>query len=292
MLARWESRGLLKAVITQNIDNLHSRAGSRNVIEFHGHTRTLSCLGCGRSVSADSVNLEHLPPRCACGGVLKPDLVFFGEDIPPQARRAADEAIERSRRPAGRRLHRRSLPGGLPSLPGSGTGSPDHRDQSSALLVHGGHADPVPRPARRPCAGRAGSRPGGLMPALLADAVVVLHFGYVLFAVGGEILVLAGGLLGWRWVRNLPLRLAHLAAVVLVAVEALLGVVCPLTEWEFRLRELAGQRVERQLSFVARLVRAIIFYDFPAWVFTLAYVGFAVLVAGSFLLFPPRRARR
>jgi hypothetical protein len=130
------------------------------------------------------------------------------------------------------------------------------------------------------------------MPALLADIIVVLHFGYVLFAVGGEILVLAGGLLRWRWTRSLPLRLAHLAAVVLVAVEALAGVVCPLTEWEFRLRELAGQQVERQLSFVARLVRAIIFYDFPTWVFTLAYVGFALLVAGSFLLFPPQRARR
>jgi Protein of Unknown function (DUF2784) len=60
------------------------------------------------------------------------------------------------------------------------------------------------------------------MPALLADAVVVLHFAYVSFAVGGEILILAGGLLGWRWVRNLPFRLVHLAAVVLVAVEALL----------------------------------------------------------------------
>jgi hypothetical protein len=110
--------------------------------------------------------------------------------------------------------------------------------------------------------------------------------------VGGEILILAGGLLGWRWVRNLPLRLTHLAAVVLVAVEALLGVVCPLTDWEFRLRELAGQQVERQLSFVARLVRAIIFYNFPSWVFTVAYVGFAVLVAGSFLMIPPRRLRR
>jgi hypothetical protein len=130
------------------------------------------------------------------------------------------------------------------------------------------------------------------MAALLADAVLVVHLGYVLFAVGGEILILAGGLLGWRWTRNLPLRLAHLAAVVLVAAEALLGVVCPLTEWEFRLRELAGQRVERQLSFVARLVRSVIFYDFPAWVFTVAYVGFALAVAGTFLLFPPRRARR
>lgn len=130
------------------------------------------------------------------------------------------------------------------------------------------------------------------MPALLADAVVVLHFGYVIFAVGGEMLVLAGGLLGWRWIRNLPLRLVHLAAVALVAVEALLGAICPLTEWEYRLRVLAGQRTERQLSFVARLVRTVIFYDFPAWVFTVAYVGFAVLVAGTFALFPPQRARR
>jgi hypothetical protein len=130
------------------------------------------------------------------------------------------------------------------------------------------------------------------LPALLADAVVVLHFAYVLFAVGGEILVLAGGLLNWSWIRSLPFRLAHLAAVALVAAEALLGVICPLTDWEYRLRGLAGQRVERQLSFVARLVRSVIFYDFPAWVFTLAYVGFAVIVALTFALFPPRRANR
>ena len=130
------------------------------------------------------------------------------------------------------------------------------------------------------------------MFALLADAVVVVHFAYVLFAVGGEVLVLAGGLLHWRWVRNLPFRLVHLSAVALVAAEALLGVICPLTEWEYRLRVLAGQHVELQLSFIARLVRAVIFYDFPAWVFTTAYVGFALLVAGTFLLYPPRRRGR
>jgi NAD-dependent deacetylase len=96
VLARWEARGLLKAVITQNIDNLHSLAGSRRVIEFHGHTRTLSCLSCGQTVDAGSVDLDRLPPRCACEGVLKPDLVFFGEDIPPRARRAADEAVEQT----------------------------------------------------------------------------------------------------------------------------------------------------------------------------------------------------
>ena len=93
VLARWEARGLLKAVITQNIDNLHFQAGSRKVIEFHGTTRTLSCLGCSRVAASGSVDLDHLPPRCACGGVLKPDLVFFGEGIPPQVREAADDAI-------------------------------------------------------------------------------------------------------------------------------------------------------------------------------------------------------
>ena len=127
--------------------------------------------------------------------------------------------------------------------------------------------------------------------ALAADLLVGFHFLYVLFAVAGELFVLAGGLLRWRWVRNLPLRITHLAAVALVAVEALLGVICPLTTWEYDLRILAGQRVERDISFVGRLVRSIIFYDFPTWVFTVTYVAFALLVAGTFLLFPPQRRR-
>lgn len=96
VLARWETRGLLKAIITQNIDNLHCLAGSRKVIEYHGHTRTLSCLGCGQTVASGSVDLQQLPPRCSCGEVLKPDLVFFGEDIPTLARQEAEQAIERT----------------------------------------------------------------------------------------------------------------------------------------------------------------------------------------------------
>jgi hypothetical protein len=124
--------------------------------------------------------------------------------------------------------------------------------------------------------------------ALLADLLVGFHFLYVLFAVGGELAVLTGGLLKWRWVRNLPLRITHLASVVLVAVEALLGVICPLTTWEYDLRQLAGQRVERDISFIGRLVRAVIFYNFPPLVFTVTYIAFALLVAGTFLLFPPR----
>lgn len=129
------------------------------------------------------------------------------------------------------------------------------------------------------------------LSALLADVIVIFHFCYVAFTVGGEIVVLLGGVLRWQWVRNLPFRIVHLAAVVLVAGEALAGAACPLTVWEYNLRVRAGQAVEGQLSFVARLVRSIIFYDFPAWVFLAAYVAFAALVAVTFfVVVRPRRA--
>jgi NAD-dependent deacetylase len=85
VLAGLEKRGLLKAVITQNIDNLHQLAGSRNVIEFHGNTRDLRCVSCGRIKAANPDVLEVLPPRCSCGGILKPDCIFFGEGVPQSA---------------------------------------------------------------------------------------------------------------------------------------------------------------------------------------------------------------
>jgi hypothetical protein len=127
---------------------------------------------------------------------------------------------------------------------------------------------------------------------LAADAVVLFHLCYVLFAMGGEVVVLLGWALHWRWIRNLPFRLAHLASVVVVAVEALVGVLCPLTEWEYRLRLLAGQTLEEQIPFMARLARRIVFYDFPTWVFTLTYIFFAALVASTLLLVPPRRTTK
>ena len=125
--------------------------------------------------------------------------------------------------------------------------------------------------------------------ALAADSVVSVHFCYVVFTVGGEIVIILGGLFRWSWVRGLGFRIAHLGACVLVAVEALTGTLCPLTTWEYRLRELAGQHVGGRISFVARIVRRIIFYDFPSWVFLIAYVGFAVLVGLTFILILPRR---
>jgi len=85
-LAALEKKGYIKAVITQNIDNLHQLAGSRNVIEFHGTSQYLICTNCRRRFKFTPVMLDNLPPECQdCGGVLKPDFVFFGEPIPPAA---------------------------------------------------------------------------------------------------------------------------------------------------------------------------------------------------------------
>jgi NAD-dependent deacetylase len=93
LLAEWEKRGLLRFTITQNIDGLHGRAGSRAVSEYHGSLRDLVCRRCGRREEARTVSLDPLPPRCpVCGGVYKPDFIFFGEGIPAAAARSAEEA--------------------------------------------------------------------------------------------------------------------------------------------------------------------------------------------------------
>ncbi|HFX17602.1 MAG TPA: NAD-dependent deacylase [Flavobacteriales bacterium] len=86
VLADWEKQGLLKSIITQNIDNLHQKAGSKNVIEYHGNTRDLVCMSCGAVTPVKEADMSQNPVTCPkCGGVLKPDFVFFGEPIPPKA---------------------------------------------------------------------------------------------------------------------------------------------------------------------------------------------------------------
>ncbi len=96
VIARLERRGLIRGVITQNIDGLHQAAGSQNVQEFHGAIHTLSCTRCLRKYQLADVDLDEVPPRCFCGGVLKPDFVFYGEGINPRvyaaSQRLAQEA--------------------------------------------------------------------------------------------------------------------------------------------------------------------------------------------------------
>ena len=120
---------------------------------------------------------------------------------------------------------------------------------------------------------------------LLADAILVVHFGFVLFIVLGLALIWIGVACGWQWVRSMPFRLAHLAAIVLVALESLAGIACPLTVWEAVLRDASAS------SFVGHWVGRLLYYDFPDAVFTAAYVVFAALVIVTFVKAPPRRKR-
>ncbi len=84
-LADLEGRGHLTTVITQNVDGLHQLAGNTDVIEFHGTFATLRCLDCGCKTPARDIDLAIIPPRCACGGIYRPDCIFFGELIPVDA---------------------------------------------------------------------------------------------------------------------------------------------------------------------------------------------------------------
>jgi len=101
-LARLEQAGRLHAVITQNIDGLHQRAGSRRVIEVHGGLEEMVCLDCGwRGPAAPYLDpsflaSEDLPTCPRCGAVLKPDVVLFGEALPADAWRAAQDAARRA----------------------------------------------------------------------------------------------------------------------------------------------------------------------------------------------------
>jgi NAD-dependent deacetylase len=96
-LARLESAGRLKAVITQNIDGLHQKANSQRVHEIHGHMRQVTCVRCYQVVPVDGLIEEFLTqgeiPHCTCGGVMKPNVILFGEQLPLQVLTAARQDI-------------------------------------------------------------------------------------------------------------------------------------------------------------------------------------------------------
>jgi len=115
-----------------------------------------------------------------------------------------------------------------------------------------------------------------------ADALLVLHFAIVVFIAGGLILTWVGAALGWGWVRNPWFRYLHLAAIAFVALEALIGMTCPLTAWEDALR--GGGSSE---SFVGRGVRYLLYYQAPEWVFTAIYVAWTAATLITLRRVPP-----
>ena len=92
-LAEWEKEGRLAAVVTQNIDGLHQKAGSRNVLELHGSVLRNHCMDCGRSYPVDYVASASGVPRCECGGIVKPDVVLYEEPLDDDVLEAAVDVI-------------------------------------------------------------------------------------------------------------------------------------------------------------------------------------------------------
>ena len=84
-LAKLEELGILKTIITQNVDGLHQIAGSSDVIEFHGNMAWQRCMECDAHFKTSRVEITEIPPRCDCGGILRPNAVLFGEMIPQEA---------------------------------------------------------------------------------------------------------------------------------------------------------------------------------------------------------------
>jgi hypothetical protein len=126
-----------------------------------------------------------------------------------------------------------------------------------------------------------------MLYSLSADLIIAIHFAYVSFVVGGEVLILLGLALRWSWVRNPWFRVVHLLAIGVVGLEAICGIDCPLTVWEAGLRRLAGQDIG-QGSFLGRLLHNTIFVDCEPWILNTAHIGFALLVIATFLAAPPR----
>lgn len=119
---------------------------------------------------------------------------------------------------------------------------------------------------------------------MLADVLLFVHFSIAGFIVLGLILVWAGACARWSWIRNPWFRYLHLAAIAVVAAEALLGFACPLTVWEDLLR--GGVRPE---SFVGRWVYRLLYYEAPEWVFTTLYAAWTAAALLTLRFVPPRR---
>jgi NAD-dependent deacetylase len=160
-LADLEAGGWLKAIITQNIDNLYQRAGARQVLELHGHIREATCISCYRVVSSEDLLDVFLSsdevPRCSrCNGVMKPNVVLFGEQLPVQVVNAAMAHIRQAdlMLVAGSSLE--VMPASqLPLLVHEQAGrlvvvnlTPTYVDEIAEVVIHGDVAEVLPRIAQ------------------------------------------------------------------------------------------------------------------------------------------------
>lgn len=111
----------------------------------------------------------------------------------------------------------------------------------------------------------------------LADCVLLVHFSFVVFVALGFLAILVGPLFRWQWIYSLRYRWLHVAAIAVVVAQAWLGRLCPLTIWENDLRQRAGQAAY-DASFIQHWLQRLLYYDFPPWVFGVAYTVFGAFI--------------
>ena len=121
----------------------------------------------------------------------------------------------------------------------------------------------------------------------LPDLVVAFHLAYVGFVAVGFILILVGATLKWAWIHNRWFRYLHLGAIALVAAEALVGLICPLTLLENWLLIGSGQ-MGKERTFIGQLLFHLLYYDFPLWIFSVAYLALTILAILLLILVPTR----
>ena len=122
---------------------------------------------------------------------------------------------------------------------------------------------------------------------LAADLILLGHVLFVAFVVLGLALILIGKPLGWSWVRNPWFRLAHLAAISIVALQSWFGRICPLTTWEMALRARSGEGTYAG-SFITHWLESLLYFQAPEWVFMVCYTAFAAIVIASWFWVRPR----
>ena len=123
-----------------------------------------------------------------------------------------------------------------------------------------------------------------------ADIVVFFHLFYAAYVFLGLLLVAAGIIRHWRWVRNFPFRISHLICTLVVGLEVGVGLICPLTRLEnYFLRGGGGEGYQH--SFFGNILSSLLYYDLSEWIFAVAYLVWAALAILLYLLAPPRRGK-